>query len=84
MHTGSTSGEDLRDFERFLERREEAARAFVSGEAAPLGRIVARVLPATFFGPQGGYEKAQITSTRYMNATPHASFPATVASRFCR
>src|SRR5215213_6356139 len=57
MHTGSTSGEDLRDFERFLERREEAARAFVSGEAAPLGRIVARVLPATFFGPQGGYEQ---------------------------
>jgi hypothetical protein len=54
MHTGSTSGEDLRDFERFLERREEAARAFVSGEAAPLGRIVARVLPATFFGPRGG------------------------------
>ena len=57
MHTGSTSGEDLRDFERFLERREEAARAFVSGEAAPLGRIVARVLPATFFGPRGGYEQ---------------------------
>jgi ketosteroid isomerase-like protein len=57
MHAGSTSGEDLRDFERFLERREEAAQAFVSGEPAPLGRIVARVLPATFFGPQGGYEQ---------------------------
>ena len=57
MHTGSASGEDLRDFERFLERREEAARAFVRGEAAPLSHIVARVLPATFFGPQGGYEQ---------------------------
>ena len=57
METGSTSNSDLRDFERFMERREQAARAFVSGEAAPLGRIVARDLPATFFGPQGGYEQ---------------------------
>jgi hypothetical protein len=58
MQAGSTSNSELlRDFERFMERREEAARAFVSGEAAPLGRIVARDLPATFFGPQGGYEQ---------------------------
>jgi hypothetical protein len=57
METGSTSNSDLRDFERFMERREQAARAFVSGEAAPLGRIVARDLPATFFGPRGGYEQ---------------------------
>ncbi len=57
MQAGSTSNSDLRDFERFMERREQAARAFVSGEAAPLGRIVARDLPATFFGPQGGYEQ---------------------------
>jgi ketosteroid isomerase-like protein len=57
MQTGRTSGNDLRDFERFMEQREEAARAFVSGEAAPLGRVVARDLPATFFGPQGDYEQ---------------------------
>jgi hypothetical protein len=58
MQTGSTSNSDLlRNFERFMERREQAARAFVSGEAAPLGRIVAGDLPATFFGPQGGYEQ---------------------------
>ncbi len=57
MQTESTSNSDLlRDFEWFMERREQAARAFVSGEAAPLSRIVARDLPATFFGPRGGYE----------------------------
>ena len=58
MQTESTSNSDLlRDFERFMKRREQAARAFVSGNAAPLGRIVARDMPATFFGPQGGYEQ---------------------------
>ena len=62
---------DQHDFEEFMKRREEAARAYVRGDAAPLGRIVARDLPATFFGPMGGFRKgpSEVFSTYERDAT---------------
>jgi len=48
-----------------MKQREEAARAYVRGDASPLGRMAARESPATFFSPQGSYRQGadQVWST---------------------
>ena len=55
MTTTATVDSDLHGFEQFMKLREAAASAYVSGDAAPVGRLVTQEAPATFFGPMGGY-----------------------------
>jgi len=57
---------DLHEFEQFMKQRDDAARAYVRGNAAPLGRIVTHSSPATFFAPMGGYvQDADGVNSRY-------------------
>ncbi|MBC8162096.1 MAG: nuclear transport factor 2 family protein [Roseiflexaceae bacterium] len=45
----------MHDFETFMQRRLDASRAFVNGDAGSLDGIATHTSPATIFGPQGDY-----------------------------
>jgi ketosteroid isomerase-like protein len=63
---------DFHDFEQFMKRREDAARAYVNGDAGPVGRIATHSSPATFFHPGGDYEQgAEQVSSRYARDAEH-------------
>jgi ketosteroid isomerase-like protein len=66
---------DQHDFEQFMKQRSEAASAYINGEAAPLGELVAHHSPATFFRPSGDYyQGAEAVWSRYeLDATSFES-----------
>lgn len=40
-----------------MKQREDAARAYVRGDPAPVANLTTHVFPATFFGPGGGFHQ---------------------------
>ncbi|PTM96608.1 nuclear transport factor 2 family protein [Mycoplana dimorpha] len=63
------------DFHAFIQKRKEVARAYINGDAGPLGEIAAAASPASFFHPRGPVvEGAEPVLARYVDDA--ASFEA--------
>jgi ketosteroid isomerase-like protein len=70
VETGSAAEPQLsneeREFQNFMRSRALAASSYVEGDAEPLRQMLAASGPATFFGPQGGYQQgAKIVAGTY-------------------
>ena len=48
---------NLESFKQFMKQREDAARAYVCGNPAPVDSITTRISPSTFFGPSGDFHE---------------------------
>jgi ketosteroid isomerase-like protein len=55
MNKATTNNNDLHGFEQFMKQREEAASAYVNGDAALVGALLTQDAPSSFFGPMGGH-----------------------------
>ncbi len=68
----ATTNKDLPGFEQFMKQREAAAKAYVSGDSAPVGRLSTQDSPASFFGPMGGHVEGakKVGSTYERGAEP--------------
>ena len=49
-----------KDFEAFMKRREEAARAYVKGDPEPVNQLATVLEPASFFSPDGSVAKGPV------------------------
>ncbi len=59
---------DPHNFEQFMKQREDAASAYVRGDAHPLNRITTHDSPASYFAPEGDHVSgAKEVLSRYMN-----------------
>ena len=74
--------DDLTDFKAFLQQRQQAGAAYVNGDPAPLGRLVAHRSQATFSAHEAMLSKAQTRCGRAMNKTQvHLMLRATISLR---
>ena len=81
----SNDNNDLHDFEQFMKRRADAARAYVRGDATPPGASLGATPRRPFLAPRAGIARGRMRCGQHTHMMPRYSRPAaTVASRSCK